>query len=234
MRKIKSLGKIRSHGMSIIELVVALVITGIAIAGISEITFINGFWSIQSLNKVDNIYAAKQFLERIGRELRQASAISVGATPNQAISITLPAEITVDANGIPHGSVDGNGYPMKKTTVTYTVVLDPNTPAAPAPTEYLIQASYDGGAPITVLRSLVGPQPISGGVPHIFQYIDKNVDPADPKFGISDSLTTNPASVVINLELRRQDYGVSSTSSTQLSVEGLRSEVFLRGLNGFI
>lgn len=210
-----------ASGMTLIELVVALVITGIAIAGITEITFINGFWTLQSLNKVDNIYAAKQFLERISRELRQAKVVGTTSS-SQLITFSMPTD----------GAIDANGFPTATTTVTYQVIPDPNTPLSPAPKEYLIQVSYNGGLTWnTILHSLVGPQPIGGGVPKVFQYVAKDFDPADAAYGVTD-IPNNPSSVIINLELRRQDYGSSASTNVYLSTAGVRSEIFLRSNTG--
>ena len=59
-------------GMNIIEMMVALAITGIAIAGLTELSFLSADWINKFSNKVDVSVAAKLALEKIGLDLRGA------------------------------------------------------------------------------------------------------------------------------------------------------------------
>lgn len=63
------------RGMSIIELLVSIIIIGVAIAGLTETLWFNALWSYRLGNKLDNIYAARQFLNRVSKDLRMASNV---------------------------------------------------------------------------------------------------------------------------------------------------------------
>lgn len=61
-----------SQGMSLIEMLVTLIIMGIIMAGTSEMVMINNSSSLSMLNKVDSLNAARQLVERIGKDVRMA------------------------------------------------------------------------------------------------------------------------------------------------------------------
>jgi len=71
MNSMRVRGKL-ALGMSLIEMLVATVIMGIAVAGITELAFTSAKWTNRYTNKLDVTFAARQVLERLGSEIRMA------------------------------------------------------------------------------------------------------------------------------------------------------------------
>lgn len=59
-------------GMSLIEMLVTILIMGIILAGTSEMVMINNSGIMTLFNKVDSLNAARQLIERLGKDIREA------------------------------------------------------------------------------------------------------------------------------------------------------------------
>lgn len=107
-------------GMSLIELLTAVIIIGVATAGTMELAYVNAYWAANSTNKADNLYAARRFLDVLSRDLRNAIYVDSSSTAS-----TLIITRSQDLSG---ASVDANGFPLKTSPIqiVYTVVLDQN------------------------------------------------------------------------------------------------------------
>jgi len=73
--------------MSLIELCFAAAIVSVAAAGISSLVLLNGMTNQRVFNKVDNLNAARNVIERIGSEIREAQMVGsqfgvAGPNPN--------------------------------------------------------------------------------------------------------------------------------------------------------
>lgn len=205
----------RSRGITIIEMIVSAIIIGVAIAGITEITWVNANWTIGSLNKMDSHFAARLFMDRLNHDLRSASSIDATSN-NQTLTINRTAD----------GELDDHGFPLAPTPVTYAVQPSAGT----IPPTYSVLYS-DGTQNLVLLTGLMGPTGVGGGLPKVFQYVDKNVDTGDETTWISDAPSNNVGSVVVNLELRRTDYGgrpANENYGIYRSTAGFRTELFLR------
>jgi prepilin-type N-terminal cleavage/methylation domain-containing protein len=117
-------------GMSLVEMLITVVIMGIIMAGTSEMVMINNSSSLNMLNKVDSLNAARQLVERIGKDVRMARNVGdifgqlinsvtgmpySGAMPPPAgAAVTIgreyfPAELNPNYGG---GQTPTNGWPV--------------------------------------------------------------------------------------------------------------------------
>lgn len=100
--KIKTL---RNLGMSIIEMMVALAITGVAIAGLTEISWLSFDWISKFTTKVDVNIAAKRALERVGTDLRMAACLGDSfEQPNQLAPVFPSLSNPLYGSGLPAGA----------------------------------------------------------------------------------------------------------------------------------
>jgi len=238
--------------LSIIELLVSVSVIGIAIAGITELTWLNATWATKSFNKIDNYYAVQTFLERISRDIRMAQSVSTPSTfavPNAVDEIDIVVAKTMKPPSNPSVSVfDVNGYPilynplnnLGPETVKYVVVPDPSNAG-----QYQIwyySSQYENLGNFVVLNGVVGPTLGTTTIPKIFQYVAKNsgqlpfINLGDQSTGVQQSAPTDVGIVIVNLEVRRQTFGVSNqseTSSTSPSAFAVRTEVALRNATSY-
>ncbi len=91
--------------MSIIEMMVALAITGVAIAGLTEISWLSFDWINKFTTKVDVNLAAKRTLEKIGADLRIATAVGDSYDQPADTTPTFPsASNPLYSAGLPSGA----------------------------------------------------------------------------------------------------------------------------------
>jgi prepilin-type N-terminal cleavage/methylation domain-containing protein len=223
MKKIrhpKFKARLSTNGMSLIELLTSVMIIGIATAGTMELAYVNAFWAANGMNKADNLYVARRFLDTLTRDLRNSAILNPTST---GITLTL-----IRSQDLSQETVDANGFPTTMNQVTYAVIPDPNSTDLEA-TDYLIQRQEGAGAPVTILSGLVGPANTSGSSLGVFQYSSNN--PTDPKDGLYAAPSTQTNCVVVNLELKRVNFDTATAAmnaNTNHSFEAIRSEIFLR------
>ncbi|HEY9869448.1 MAG TPA: type II secretion system protein [Candidatus Obscuribacterales bacterium] len=148
---------------------------------------------------------------------------------------TLIVQIPVfDANGFPTKVPATTGNPPVSVdqdnvdTLVYQIIDDPDHPG-----EFLLQvAGFPGNPtnlkirsnpPQTILSGIVGPKDPATGEPKVFQYLDRYDESGTPQDTFIGPKIANVTGVVMNLEIRRNDEGVSSAS-----VVGLKSEMYMR------
>jgi type II secretory pathway pseudopilin PulG len=148
---------------------------------------------------------------------------------------TLIVQIPVfDANGFPSRVPAGSGNPPVSSdqdnvdTLVYQIIDDSDNPG-----EYLLQVAGFPGSPSTlrlksnppqtILSGIVGPKDPLTGEPKVFQYLNRYDMTGTPKDTWVGNDIANITGVVMNLEIRRNDEGVSGAS-----VVGLKSEMYMR------
>lgn len=113
--------------MSIVEMVVALAVTGVAIAGLAEMSLLSADWIDKFSTKVDVSVAAKRAIERIGFDVRNAR--NIGDCSETIPSVRPPIfpslqnpiyKSGLPSGALPHYSLDGS------TIIIQTPVLDKN------------------------------------------------------------------------------------------------------------
>lgn len=102
-------------GMSIVEMLVVLAVTGVAIAGLTEISWLSFDWINKFSTKVDVNMAAKRALERVGNDLRIATSIGDSFEPPSDTTPTFPSS---------NNPLYGSGMPAGAST---TYQIDDNT-----------------------------------------------------------------------------------------------------------
>lgn len=103
-------------GMSIIEMMVVLAVTGVAIAGLTEISWLSFDWISKFTTKVDINVAAKRALERVGADLRVATAIGDSFDSPADTTPTFPsANNPIYSSGLPAGAA--NSYQIDDNTL---------------------------------------------------------------------------------------------------------------------
>lgn len=195
-------------GFSIVELLVSMVVMGIAIAGLTELLWVNTSWSSMLHNKFDNFTSAQTFLRRFQNDIKHARKIISGDKKQILIEGPLLSQF------------DNQGFITSVSRFTYSV-----TPDLTRPGEYMIVRTPDGGASETVLRGLIGPKNASGIDLTIFQYIGRGDTSVDRS---SVAVNDDISAVIVNLELRKDDIYGKTTESNLDSFIALRSEIFVR------
>jgi hypothetical protein len=104
------------------EMVVSVAVTGIAIAGLGELLWINGAFSNRLFNKIDNMAAAKNFYEILGKDVR--TAMNVG---NQQTSTTSNPTVTPSDSYISSSAT----YELNCTTLVLQIPYVPSDGTVP-------------------------------------------------------------------------------------------------------
>lgn len=147
----------RKAGMTIVEMMVALAIIGVAVAGLTELSFLSTDWIDKFSNKVDASVATKLALEKIGSDVRSARNIGDCFEKGNFKPAMFPSsENPLFKSGLPSGAlasysvsdttliiqlpvVDKNGWPTllpvttdpkrgpNVDTIIYEVVADPES-----------------------------------------------------------------------------------------------------------
>ncbi|PZM81126.1 MAG: hypothetical protein DKT66_18030 [Candidatus Melainabacteria bacterium] len=161
-------------GMSIVEMLVVLAVTGVAIAGLTEISWLSFDWINKFSTKVDVNIAAKRALERVGNDLRIATCIGDSFEPPSDTTPTFPSSNNpLYSAGMPAGAsttyqIDDNtlifqvpvfnnkGWPTSLPTsvdsnrrknvdtIIYEVVQDPEQDAS-GQIRYLLKRTFFAG-----------------------------------------------------------------------------------------
>lgn len=155
-------------------MLVVLAVTGVAIAGLTEISWLSFDWINKFSTKVDVNIAAKKALERIGNDLRVATAIGDSYdSPSDTAAVFPSANNPIYGTGLPAGAstsyqIDDNtliiqipvfnnkGWPTSLPTavdpkqrrnvdtIVYEVSQDP-TQDASAQTKYVLKRTFFAG-----------------------------------------------------------------------------------------
>ncbi|HEY9754119.1 MAG TPA: prepilin-type N-terminal cleavage/methylation domain-containing protein [Oculatellaceae cyanobacterium] len=179
MRNFQRLHHRRVAGLSIVEMMVAVAVLGVAIAGITETIWVNGAFMTKLGNKLDNVLAARQMLERLGPNLRMGRNVGDGLVASNQFPLStnplwgtsgqgpytlsntqLIVQVPVfDTNGYPTVIPVGQGNPVVSInmpnvdTYVYQVVADPD-PQAPGP--YMMQVQVFPGYNSTTNNGQMG------------------------------------------------------------------------------
>lgn len=107
-------------GMSIVEMLVVLAVTGVAIAGLTEISWLSFDWINKFSTKVDVNIAAKRALERVGNDLRIATCIGDSFEPLSDTTPTFPSSNNpLYSAGMPAGA--STTYQIDDNTLIFQV-----------------------------------------------------------------------------------------------------------------
>lgn len=195
-------------GFSILELLVSVVIIGIALAGISELLWANTTWLTFLQNKYDTFFAAKRFLNEFKSDMRRTAILDLTLSDSKNLYIKKATEDQFD------------GYGFLTATTDYYYGIEADTEPG-RENQFLIKAGPNKLTAHTVLSGVVGPLGINDTQPKIFQFLDR-------KSAISDLPTEDTIMIIVNLELLRNEYGKTLRDSPQKSGLALRDEIFLR------
>lgn len=218
----------RPKGASIIELLVSIMVISVAIAGLTELTWINTSWNARLFNKIDNHYAARRFLERIGKEIRNANAISTESTSTKLVLLTAEYDSEGFLKPVSSGGII--------TKISYTLSSD-GTNQATGNALYMVtretynQSSGAVDSKVEQLNGIVGPLDKTTNQIALFQYKNSNSSNLSKDAAIGYNISNPVDAVIVNLELQRLDYGGKRTySATSGSIFGLRDEFVLRNM----
>lgn len=208
-------------GASLAEVLVSIVILGFIAAAVTQALLANTSYFSVLQNRVDNGMAVRLFARRLTRDVRQSWQVGFGNADSSSSSrlvLYKPPKTNFDSNGFFHTPTL-----MNDCQITYIVVPD-DTPGffkidCITPTDRQ-----------TVLHGILGPlAKDQSAIPKIFQYISRQDAPA------SDFATTLTRGVILNLELRRTDYGSDTgtfhavkTTARQKSALVFHTEIMLR------
>jgi len=214
--------KHRSYrGSSLVELMLTVMLIGIIVAGVSEALFVNTSWFTMLQNRLDNGLAARSFLQKLASDIRMSYQVDTTSNNSKLILLKLPATS--------FNQVGFFNAPLATSSskVTYLVEPDSSTPN-------LFSIRYQDtatGDDRIILYGVVGPTSSTDSTaPAIFQYVSR-LYPCDQ----SDVASSFTGGVIVNLELRRTDYGSDtgafhkvSNGIRKKSAIALRSEFMLR------
>ncbi len=103
-------------------MMVVLAVSGVAIAGLTEISWLSFDWINKFTTKVDVNVAAKRALEKIGSDLRVASAIGDSFDPPSDTAPIFPsANNPIYSGGLPGGAA--NSYQIDDNTLILQVPI---------------------------------------------------------------------------------------------------------------
>ncbi|MBA3856432.1 MAG: hypothetical protein C0507_05925 [Cyanobacteria bacterium PR.3.49] len=201
-----------SFGQSIVELLVSVVVMGVALAGITELLWMNTSWTRNFLNKTSASYSANVFLTRLRDDMNNAYSVSSDST-SQQLKLFLPtSQDKTSTSPFPpaiSSTADLVVYKLEGNQVTRTA----------------------GGKSWTLMKGVVGPKKIGSSDITLFQYVPLNIDVADPNFGVRENAIEGVRSVIVDLEVLNRDYGKSKPSETDnpsTSDLALRAEFLAR------
>jgi prepilin-type N-terminal cleavage/methylation domain-containing protein len=232
-----------SKAMTIIELLVAIVVMGIALAGMTELLWLNTTWNMRISNKIDNASAVNFFLQRIGKDIKNARNIGDlvdNTTTYDGYDLNLPntnQTLILQTASYPTTAQDPNQFPLsiragsplvnqeQVDTKIYQLVADPLNAG-----QYIIQYLVFPGpgsqttaitSPQTVLKGIIGPISLSTGQPAVFRYLSPfSQTPID---SITLNQMPNITGVSINLDTLNQN-----SSTQQKSYLATSSQFFMR------
>jgi prepilin-type N-terminal cleavage/methylation domain-containing protein len=241
------------NGMNLIEMMVALAITGIAVAGLSEIGFLSTDWIDKFSNKVDVSVAAKRALENIGLDVRCARNLGDYAERHIVKPAVFPsADNPLYKAGLPSGALssyslsdttliiqkpvlDRGGWPTllptsidsshgpNVDTIIYEVVQDPDSPSN-GPQQYLLRRTvFIGKHDSEVTSEFVGANNICPGVP-ILKGIVGPLDKSSGKPVVFQALDqTTPGATPVSFDTVTSA-SIPLISGVVINVEVLRTQ----------
>lgn len=234
------------HGMTLLEMLVAIAIMGVAVAGLTEVLWINGNFSLRVFNKMDNVGTVNQFLELLGKDVRNATNIgnqfvspmsdtySNGAIyqlSNSVLVLQMPYIPTSNGNvlqGYPP-AVAGRQFPLSATdTVVYVADITAGTI-----TRYFFPDPncLDGrsNTATVMLNNLIGPFDSSGAKTRVFDYINLDgsiVAPSNAPFAANPTLMAPVVGIAVNIDSQSSTAGNAAVG--QFSTMGMRAEYYMR------
>lgn len=240
-------------GTTLLELLVAIVITGIAIAGITEMLWINTAWSTRILNKTDNTNQLKVFFERFEADVRAAS--NIGDAKNQTMKFqrgpysffqdatTLILQKPLfDTDGLPilHTDLDPSLKSPDVDTIIYQLVEDGRDSSRS--TFQLIKYVFRGQSDSTagdvngqvVLQDIIGPIDKATQKVCWFSLVDVSGNPVKaasfPLNGDGFPLAQNISSVVADVQVNKTGASNAAINKDALdrSIIVAKSETFMR------
>lgn len=207
----KSRSRRISNGLSIVEMLVTVVVMGIAMVGLTELLWVNTSWASFLHNKYDNFTGARTFLNQFENDVRHASKVQVNSDGKQ-----------IFLEGPFFAQFDSNGYITGTTKYTYSVIPDLAKPG-----QYKIIRTQNA-KDVIVLSGLIGPKTLTGSDVEIFQYVERGKISGEVPAVTKAPFEMDISEVIVNLELRN-DYIFGKTAEVNTnSFIALRSEVFVR------
>lgn len=197
----------KGFGFSMLEILVSLVVMGVAIAGLTEMLWFNLSWSNKLQNRFENYYAVSRFSNHLRKLVAEASAIQLYQN-GTALQLRLP--VFFDAGTLKTSSI------VHQRSVSF-VVKEETTPG-----RYYLE---DQDGKIWV-RGIVGPLQSGKTGPQIFRFVNSDPSSLELNFGTTEQPSIRSNMVAVNLELQRQDFGTKQGVSNANLV--FHAEYFLR------
>jgi hypothetical protein len=197
-------------------MLVAALVLSVAIAGISELLWVNTSWTSRIFNKAGAYFYAQKFLNILRNDVDSAFSIDSSSTSDSLV-----------LNKV---GFDENNFPTGIERITYSVIpeLESGSPTG----KYQIQRMVVSKGTTIVAKGVSGPTSNTNNLKiQIFQYVPKRPDASDSYFGIRDSAIEGAGSVIVNLQILNRDMGKNvstETSSNATSDIGIRAELFTR------
>jgi prepilin-type N-terminal cleavage/methylation domain-containing protein len=239
MKKLHNRSKERQRipqGMTLLELLVSVIVMGVAIAGITELLWVNATWSTRMLNKTDNLTQAKFFMQRLGNDLRTSNTVGDGINasssyPSPSPVYTLGGDTLIlqvplfDANGFPLS----NGPFCDVDTIVYQLL--PDARDASGATYQMTKNTFRGNSDAAlgntigevVQNDVIGPLDKLTNKLAVFHYIGPDgIEVPASQISTSFPQASTISGVAVNLELNR-----TGDSTTQIDVNTINRSTFL-------
>ncbi len=204
----------RVIGASLLELLVAILIMGVAMAGMSEAILLSSAWTWRLHNRFDNYLAAKSFITTLQHELRHCFKF-VAASENT---------IEFECYTVPDWRIfDPIAEMPQSTTIRYQILPDADDPGY-----FVIFKSSGSSAPVKVLSGIVGPTGVQGG--RVFSFLIQTANSQEVSIVPSDDDLKHIASVAVTLELKRLTFSKQDIAGSNSTQQVIKSEIYLRNL----
>lgn len=234
-------------------MLVVLAVTGVAIAGLTEISWLSFDWINKFSTKVDVNVAAKKALERFGNDLRMATFVGDSFEPPSDTQPTFPSSNNpIYSSGLPAGAsttyqIDDNtlifqvpvfnnkGWPTalptsvdskqrrNVDTIVYEVTQDPSQDST-GQTKYILKRTFFAGVHDSVQIPNVNPGQTICPAQTILTGIVGPLDKTTGKPQIFQALDQlNPGSAPIPLSLLRT-YALPRVNGIVMNIEIQRSQ----------
>lgn len=205
-------------GATMIELLVAAAVLGVAIAGISELLWANTSWTSRIFNKSGAYFSAQKFLNYLKNDIDSSYAIDSSSSSDTLILYRTSFE---------------DGFPTTAGSEEITYSVAPEIESGNATGRFLIlRTSNLSKKSLIAAKGVTGPTNLSDSTRlMIFQYIPKRTTSSDASFGIRNSAIEGVGSIIVNLEILNREFGKNvqtETNSNAYSDIGLRAEIFTR------
>ena len=209
------------HGTSLVELLVAALVIGVTLAGVSELLWVNTSWTSRIFNKAGAYFTAQKFLGLIRNDVDAAYAIDPTSTSDRLIL---------------YRTSFVNGYPTTAGSEQITYTVSPEIENSNPTGRYQILRTSLSQGSVVVAKGVSGPTSIvDSSKLLIFQYVPKRPDVSE--YGIRNSADQGAGSIIVNLQILNRDIGKNTPSETNLTAVsdiGIRAELFTRNETGAI